>query len=317
MNGSFIKRTLCAATILVAHAAFGADAELLTQLESKDSAVSLAAAQKLAASRSKLPKAAISPVISFVRKSASETADRRANKVKGPAKAVPFVGDETNLIRVKAEPRDYLDKEIQLSGSLSIGSYFGYGYRGSEETHYSLAFQPVNETAEFKRGESCIIYADRQVASTLAEAITYRQEKDFDGMLVRVKVVLLSTRAKDLSSTWNMLELRDWQFPSEDGKSWGPWSVERAVLVKQLVSKLPSDSGPAIADIILAGGDASGTAVHVVLLNHLMTLPRGSRQAIAKKVKQTAAKSIDAETERRAGYLADALDPRASGRDKE
>ena len=312
MNGSFIKRTLCAATILVAHAAFGADAELLTQLESKDSAVSLAAAQKLATSKTKLPKAAVQPVVSFIRQSAKETSDQRVHKVNEPASSVPFVGDEMNLIRLKTEPQDYLDKKIFLCGMVSISTAFVGPYRGADKTHYAFSFTPLTKDAQAKRGEGCIIYATRQFCGELAEAITYRQEHDFDGMIVRACVSMLSSRIKNLSGDWNQLELLDWQFFSADRKEWAPWSIERALLTRQLLRQLPSDSGQPIAMIVLQGGEASGTPVHVALMDYLLSLPRGSRQAIAKKIRQTGSQSIDDWMERRSQIIATMLDVRTS-----
>src|SRR5205085_4409562 len=121
-------------------------------------------------------------------------ADQRAPKIDGRIRLVPLVGDETNLVRVKASPGDYVDKDIYLCGQISVSDYFGLGYSDATKTHYSFQLCPVKKNGAEVGGDYCTIYADRRIASPLVSAIADHQEQ---AMLIRVKVTLSAERAKE------------------------------------------------------------------------------------------------------------------------
>ena len=296
--------TACVALVLLA-ANLSADvADLVSKLDSDDGAESLKAARQLVGQAKPLPKTAVSAVVAF----ASHAGELKPPKQDSNLSAVPIVGDETALVRVKATPSDFVGKEFYLCGALSVSDYYNFRYLRAADSHYSLRWRPITKDAKIANGDSCTIYADRSIAGPLVAAITERQEHGADAMAVRTKVTLRPSSPDDLARGWDCLELLDWQFLTDDKQSWGPWAFERVALVKDLIRKLPDDASPIIAEAILDG--KMGAAVRGALREHLLSMDKPARLVAARKAKQLAAKTKDKHDKAEALSLAEALDPK-------
>jgi len=140
------------------------------------------------------------------------------------------VGDETLLIKVKADPRDYLGRSFVMTGGIKVASYHNYGYLYAEKSHYSLSFIEVVDNEGNQGERRCHLYLARNnLSKNIIDHIIKKTEQN-DYVRIRIKVTLDPNRYED--GAWNLLELLDVQFSQNDGK-WGDWVVQKAIKTAQ------------------------------------------------------------------------------------
>ena len=144
------------------------------------------------------------------------------NKKGEGVKIVPVVGDETPLLKLKANPRDYIRKEFIVAGALRVQDYYNYGYSEAKDTHVSLRLQEVRPNGSYT-GEDISLYLSRPVSKELVEAVTKTVAGGYGAKLVRVKVTILGRRYDEGASM--MGELLDWQFVNAERTAWQPWAL--------------------------------------------------------------------------------------------
>lgn len=140
--------------------------------------------------------------------------------------AIPLKGDETSLIRVKADPDKYLGKEIIICGGVAISDYYNFGYENSHNTHYSLKFVELGKDTN-QKGEDVSLYFQKRLGAAIIQTITKEAEQSKGNFykIARVKVLLDSHRFAD-GKQWDLLEVRDVQFLRDNKKDWMPWIIE-------------------------------------------------------------------------------------------
>ena len=79
-----------------------------------------------------LPESAIEPIISYLKFEVEQAMvpntvpngndDDRLD-------SLPVVGDETTLVRIKANPDQYINKPFIVAGGLKIANYYNFGFR--------------------------------------------------------------------------------------------------------------------------------------------------------------------------------------------
>jgi len=150
---------------------------------------------------------------------------------------IPLRRDETNLVEVKANPHDFVRREITLTGVAKIGDYYNYKYRDAQRTHYSIVFKEATKPVRVGErivGERIHLYLKRDGGREIAEKIASAPAA---GMIVRVKATI---RGLDefRNIQWDMLELLDIQFRTDDRK-WGSWnkSAEKKAAQKRIAKK--------------------------------------------------------------------------------
>lgn len=117
---------------------------ILAKIVSDDQYVRHDAAKKLL--KMNLPANVVEPILKFIEHEVAEIDPQNNQPGKGKKlKSVPIAGDETPLVRLKADPQRYLDRKIIIVGAVSPSSYYNYGYNRAEKTHYSLRFVEVDE----------------------------------------------------------------------------------------------------------------------------------------------------------------------------
>ncbi|WP_430452264.1 SHD1 domain-containing protein [Rhodopirellula europaea] len=131
----------------------------------------------------------------------------------------PRVGDEVSLLKVKADPLGFVDKPLIVLGRLTVSSYYNYGYSNAERTHYSMDFDEL--TASGERGENIQLYVPRQFSAPLVDRVSESR----DGLVLRAKVKLSGARY-DGASSWDLMEVIDWQYYSERNQGWQPWMLD-------------------------------------------------------------------------------------------
>jgi hypothetical protein len=266
-------------------------------LESEDQKARTAFAGRLVQFDS-LPTNSTPSVLVFAKR---ELTDFRARKIKPIADGapvivtVPLVGDEASLVRLKASPKEFIDKDFFLVGALSVESYFNYGYGNAGETHFSLRLTPVTKDGERGPGDGVFVYAVRQLATPLVDAIANREEAGASGMVVRVKVSLLSSRTADPTDSWDNLELRDWQVLSDDRKSWVAWQLDGAILSNALIARLPPADAKKMAAAILdfKTGDKVDEFIAGAIEERLMLFDKKIRTAAAHSIRPLVLKIKD------------------------
>jgi len=151
------------------------------------------------------------------------------------------MGDETLAARVKASPRDYLNRTIVMTGGIRIHDYYNWGYKDAQESHYSLRFQEVISDPPQKLGDDCTLYLNRKLGGNAAKQIVDKiieSTTNSDWKRIRVKVMLDASRFEDHG--WDLLEVLDVQFATRDGKEWEPWIMD-ALKEKQREARLADD----------------------------------------------------------------------------
>lgn len=153
-----------------------------------------------------------------------------------------FVGDETRLVRLKADPPAYVGKTITICGGIRIHDYYNYSYRGRERSHYSLAFEESGDSPRKLGGDDCHLYLLRKYGGSIVETLAkFAEEKGNSTALklARVKVKLLPEYYG--TKQWDMLEVVDVQFFDKQKSEWQPWIVEPILAEEQRLEKVKSD----------------------------------------------------------------------------
>ena len=138
------------------------------------------------------------------------------------------VGDETPLVRVKANPDKFLGKTIITWGVVTLSNYYNFTYQGAEDTHYSLRFFEWGKMHDELTGTEANLYLLRANGHSIVDQLVKCQETYGPGRGVgmRVKVVLDRYRpGGGLARYWDCLELVDVQYadPATGYTRWGPW----------------------------------------------------------------------------------------------
>jgi len=195
---------------------------LVERLQSSDQSVRVSAATALLADG--VPREAVPSILQFIRLEIAELSTSPLRKRYPAVTEVPMMGDETSLVRIKADPRSYLDKTFVIVGGISASSYYGFGYRDAESTHYAMNFVEVDKSAK-KTGNSADLYVPRTFSALLVERMVQAEEQGFSGLLVRIRATLDSARYEG-AMTWNLMEVIDWQMLDREANRWKPWALE-------------------------------------------------------------------------------------------
>lgn len=170
-----------------------------------------------------------------------------------PAAKIPHLKDETQIIQIKTDPEAFLDKDVVLCGGLLIDDYYNFAYRDAVRTHYSLSFREVGATQSDLSAERYHLYLPRDIGKKIADQLIANAKEYGNGPsldLVRVRVRLDPGRYFE-DRQWNMLEVSDLQFASDDFKSWKPWYLEKDRLAAAAAkAKKDKDDRDAAADLI-------------------------------------------------------------------
>lgn len=146
----------------------------------------------------------------------------------GSAQPVPHQKDETSLVRIKADPTKFLNKEVVICGGISVSDLYFGSYREAKETHFCFEFTEVGATFNDVRRDTCYLYLSKEAGEAIVDALLTKAESNKGNnlkSLARVKVYLSKSRyAADES--WDYLEVIDVQFCEKDIKSWMPWILE-------------------------------------------------------------------------------------------
>ena len=142
---------------------------------------------------------------------------------------VKIIGDETQLDKVKVEPKNFFDKPLIVTGCIKIDDNYIGGYENAKDSHYSLYLWQLL-TPE-KSGEGVWLYLRRDdVGKEIIDKIISMSHDDkymhktTPGLRIRAIIVLSSQRYHNSSynKNWEFCELIDVQFPTPDAKDWEP-----------------------------------------------------------------------------------------------
>jgi len=136
------------------------------------------------------------------------------------AKTIPVVGDETPLVKLKANTHEFVGKTFLIMGGVQVEDYFNFKYGDAKSTHVSFRFDELRADGSYTPIGGMDLYARRAIAGPLVEEISHVTSQGSRGKVVRAKITILPER---YGGTSDMAELLDWQFLSPDRKSWGPW----------------------------------------------------------------------------------------------
>ncbi|HEY4313205.1 MAG TPA: hypothetical protein VGN12_27385 [Pirellulales bacterium] len=169
-----------------------------------------------------------------------------AQKDKTVPQKLPKNGDETSLVRVKADPDLFIGKPFYIVGRANLADYWNYQYRNAETTHYSIAFQEADGA-----NERAYLYLEREKGRAFADQLAKNAENGIPSTPLRAKVTLVSggSRAPD---QWDMLELMDIQLLSEDQKKWDPSAFEGILMIVNELKRCDKSAVPAFVEVLLA-----------------------------------------------------------------
>jgi len=298
------------ALLITSAAAAGDVGSLLKDLASEDVEVRTAAAKELSQEK-ELPEDAVRPVVGYIRAcldAAEQTTREPAPKIEGPIERVPLVGDETPLVRVKSSPQDYLGKDIIITCTAKVSDYYNFEYSDLGTALSSLRCNPVDEQRK-EKDEYCHVYVDRKTFRIFIDAVAACEERD-SPIVCRLKLTINPRRRLDvLADSWNMFELREWQFMNSDKKTWTDWQPRKAPKLnghfKQLLARLPESAAPAMAEFCVT--DTSDGA-SLALYSRLLEMPKPARKSAADHVRKLGYKSKDAAFKKKAPAFAKSLE---------
>jgi hypothetical protein len=226
------------------------DTAVLDKLRSVERTTRVKALQELR-TQAKIPADVLAELPSLARRELIESLYSASLKPGGKAvDAVPLTGEETSLVRVKANPGDYVGRTFIVCGAVNVIDYYNYGYDNAKETHYSLGFREMGAGATF--GESATVYLPRSLGGGLVEGIVKTEETGLrGGRLLRMRVTIDADRYKEREQS-DMFELLDWQFVSEDRKSWKPWTFEGVRSCFELLERAGSRAVPFLIEVLIA-----------------------------------------------------------------
>jgi hypothetical protein len=137
--------------------------------------------------------------------------------------SIPLIGDETNLVLVKAKPQNYVDKPFFICGIVRSGNGFLFAYTDAKPTHYCLYFDSLNSKGQ--RGQDCSLFARRNMGDDIIKILAKLDEQKVH-LLMRFKVTISSHYVKTFDDAADQYEVLDWKFYDGTNKKWGPWHSE-------------------------------------------------------------------------------------------
>lgn len=151
------------------------------------------------------------------------------NDVNNPI-LLPFVGNEVQLVEVKAYPENYINKTFEVIGVAGITDYYNCKYENAKNTHVSLAFDELRPDKSYT-GECIYLYVKKNISKSLTDAIIKEVKAGYKSKLVRVKITILSERYNSICG--EQAELINYQFRSDDKSKWLDWSANNEPNNKQ------------------------------------------------------------------------------------
>ena len=207
---------------------------LLDGLRSEQQAVRVDAAKSLAARD--IPEGAVPAILEFISLEIAELPGNRPREKRLPIKSVPFMGNETRLVRIKADSQSYRGQTFLLVGSVEPSSYYNFGYDDAESTFFALRLREIDKAAKWT-GETVHLYVPRTFSHFLVDRIVRSKEEGASGLLVRAKATIDPARYEGAAS-WDLMEMVDWQFLDPKKNEWKPWALEGLALGLALLAKL-------------------------------------------------------------------------------
>ncbi len=172
------------------------------------------------------------------RQARAEAAPNPPQAASGPRTVtdIPFVGDETSILEIKADPRKFLWQPIVICGIVTVQNYYNFEYTDASSTHFSLAF--IELTKGLKQGESFTVYARRDLAGPLVSKILQVQkDAPRSRQPARLSVVITTRSFSPDASFCNDAELMDWQFPDAARTGWDESPRQRAAAARRLAAE--------------------------------------------------------------------------------
>jgi hypothetical protein len=157
--------------------------------------------------------------------------DPKSKPAPEPIRVVGLVGDETALVRVKADPERFRNQEFIIVGGVRIDDVFISSYYSRQRDRYTcLVFAESGATLGEFGSEIAWLYGNKSDPTTgidkLIDLEAATKTRDVY-QLVRARVKF-NSRAFREDKQWNELELVELQFPNEDLTGWEPWGSEIA-----------------------------------------------------------------------------------------
>lgn len=288
--------------------AFDGQEDLARKLASNERSESIAAARTLLVEQ-QISKETARAILEFARRELRQAIVPQRRIIEDrPVEELPKVGDETSLVRVKAKPEDFLDREFIVSGVIKVSDYFNFGYHDADSSHFSIELEEVGDNG-LAGSEAAHLYVTKLLGQALLDDLAAVEEKGFTGKAARVTVTLESRRFEG-ASTWDLLEVVDWQFLTDDRANWKPGAFEGVRLSTQLLHKVGRDAVPTLLEGVtlaaIGGGpehETVATAVRDISRRALFSMDKKSQRVaitrlriLLKKVKDPNAKAFGEET---------------------
>lgn len=87
---------------------------------------------------------------------------------------------------INASKSDYYNKNIELSGYISISNYYNYGYDNADDTHYSFLL------ADKQHSDTVQVYFKKGISKTLFDKLIETEE-----LLVKIEAIPNKTKNKN------------------------------------------------------------------------------------------------------------------------
>jgi len=150
------------------------------------------------------------------------------------ASPIPYVGDETSLVRLKATTEKYARKHFVICGVIKLSDDY-VGSRATEQRAYdAISLHEYGKDLDSPGKYRAILYwqkdIDKPAMAALADA--FAADTNDDGLLARVSATLGGDWAMEgrqytgAYEPWNILRVTDVQLIDASGKKWGPWIME-------------------------------------------------------------------------------------------
>ncbi len=214
----------------------------------------------------KVPPAVAEPLVGYVKLELENLVVPPDMGDSKKAEKIPLTGEEVSLTRIKANPKQYIDREFIMCGGISISDYYNFGYTNAADTHYSLDLLLVDKKAITTRDPNGHVYLSKDLGGKLAEAATKSQEMGFSGLLMRVKCTIYSFRCgSDESNADDSIEVLDWQSVNKEGTGWNPWVLESIAVGFALLGKIGAPVVPTLLDVVTSEQEFQGKQADGIL----------------------------------------------------
>lgn len=146
---------------------------------------------------------------------------------------IPYQGDEVALVRVMANPEEYVGKSFIICGGLQINDNYIFSYSDAKDTHYSLLLRAVGKDSVSPGKELAYLYLSKDIGRAIVDVIAGFQAETLHGAKVARARVTLVPRFFAKDKRWNYMEVLDIQFIGADHKGWGPWMAGKQQVVEK------------------------------------------------------------------------------------